>query len=52
MEITALTDAQWEEFAKLGCPAVLEWAKTKMDPATVDRFVSTVKKVEKEVEGK
>lgn len=52
MEITALTDAQWDEFAKLGCPAVLDWAKTKMDPAIVDRFMDTVKKVEKEVESK
>jgi len=52
MEITALSDAEWEEFAKLGCPAVLEWAKMKMDPAIVDRFVNTVQKVEKQVEGK
>ncbi len=52
MEITALTDAEWAQFAKLGCPAVVQWAKTKMDPAIVDRFVSTVEKVEKQVEGK
>lgn len=52
MEVTALTDAEWAQFAKLGCPAVLKWAKTKMDSAIVDRFVSTVQNVEKQVEGR
>ncbi len=52
MQVTPLDDAGYQEFRRLGRTAVLDWSKTKMDPALVDRFVSTVDAIEKRVEGK
>ncbi len=52
MQVTPLDDAGYQEFRRLGRTAVLDWSKAKMDPALVDRFVSTVDAIEKRVEGK
>lgn len=52
MQVAPLDEAGYQEFRKLGRTHVLDWSKTKMDPALVDRFVSTVEDIEKRLEGK
>lgn len=50
MEITTIDDDAYQEFRRLGRTAVLDWAKTMMDPALVDRFVATVDEIEQKLE--
>jgi tripartite ATP-independent transporter DctP family solute receptor len=52
MQVVPLDEEGYQEFRRLGRTAVLDWAKKKMDPALVDRFVSTVDEIEKRLENK
>ena len=47
MQVTPISEEAYQEFRKLGRTAVIEWAKTKMDPSIVDRFITTVDAIEK-----
>lgn len=39
MQVSSLSEAEYQKFREVGRTSSLEWAKTKMDPEIVDRFV-------------
>lgn len=49
MDIYAFNDQEAFEFQKLARPAVINWLKSKVDPALVDDFLKAINKAESEL---
>ena len=49
MEIYQPTPAELEAFKEATAPAVLDWLRTVVDPAIIDRVLQTVSDIEEEL---